>query len=39
LEVGRKTPKKKGKWAERYEQMMEQQKQVQQTKQKGQNKK
>jgi len=39
IEVKRKTPKKKGKWAERYEQMMEQQKQVQQTKQKGQNKK
>ncbi len=36
IEEKRKAPKKKSKWAERYEQMMEQQKQLQQ---KGQNKK
>jgi YidC/Oxa1 family membrane protein insertase len=34
----RKAPKKKGKWAERYEQMMDQQKKVQDMKQKGQTK-
>ncbi len=39
IELKRKTPKKKSKWAERYEQMMEQQKQLQNTKQKGSSKK
>jgi YidC/Oxa1 family membrane protein insertase len=39
IDEKRKTPKKKSKWAERYEQMMEQQKQLQQSKQKGQSKK
>jgi YidC/Oxa1 family membrane protein insertase len=38
IDVKRKTPKKKSKWAERYEQMMESQKQIQNTKQKGQTK-
>ncbi len=35
IDLKRKTPKKKSKWAERYEQMMETQKQVQNSKQKG----
>jgi YidC/Oxa1 family membrane protein insertase len=38
IEKKRKTPKKKSKWSERYEQMMEQQKKMQDMKQKGGNK-
>lgn len=36
IELKRKTPKKKSKWAERYEQMMESQQKLQESKQKGQ---
>lgn len=38
IDLKRKAPKKKGKWAERYEQMMDSQKKLQDMKQKGQNK-